>query len=98
MYETAQLMPRPASAQLSGELICYGRAVINLEWPLLETGQRPDLNPWGVQLFRTLRTVVPKTAAEQAAYSKIRIDGKNWTIRRPGNPGQYCSVVHLLPV
>ena len=88
MYETAQLMPRPASAQLSGELICYGRAVINLEWPLLETGQRPDLNPWGVQLFRTLRTVVPKTAAEQAAYSKIRIDGKNWTIRRPGNPGQ----------
>ena len=44
--------------------------MINLEWPLLETGQRPDLNPWGVQLFRTLRTVVPKTAAEQAAYSK----------------------------
>jgi hypothetical protein len=70
MYETAQLMPRPASAQLSGELICYGRAVINLEWPLLKTGQRPDLNPWGVQLFRTLQTVVPKTAAEQAAYSK----------------------------
>ena len=75
--KTAQLMPQPASAQLAGELICYGRAVINLEWPLLETGQRPDLNPWGVQLFRTLRTVVPKTAAEQAAYSKIRIDGKN---------------------
>jgi hypothetical protein len=70
MYETAQLMPRPASAQLSGELICYGRAVINLEWPLLETGHQPGLNPWGVQLFRTLQTVVPKTAAEQAAYSK----------------------------
>jgi len=70
MFETAQLMPRPASAQLSGELICYGRAVINVEWPLLETGQQPDLNPWGVQLFRTLRTVVAKTAAEQAAYSK----------------------------
>jgi hypothetical protein len=70
MYETAQLMPRPASARLSGELICYGRAVINLEWPLLQTGQRPDLNPWGVQLFRTLQTVAPKTAAEQAAYSK----------------------------
>lgn len=41
MYETAQLMPRPASAQLSGELICYGRAVIT------SSGRcsRPDSGP-----------------------------------------------------
>jgi hypothetical protein len=69
-YETAQLMPKPASAQLSGELVCYGRAVVSVEWPQLERGQRPSLNPWGVPLFRTIETVVPRTAVQQAAYSK----------------------------
>jgi hypothetical protein len=69
-YETAQLMPKTASPLLSGELICYGRAVVNVEWPLLEKGERPVANPWAVPLFRTLETVVPNTATEQAAYSK----------------------------
>jgi hypothetical protein len=69
-YETAQLMPRPSSGVLSGELTCYGRAVVNLEWPQLRAGQKPSLNPWGIQLFHTLQSVEPKSAAEQAAYSK----------------------------
>ena len=29
-----------------------------------------ELNPWGVALFETIRTVEPETAAEQAAYGK----------------------------
>ena len=33
-FETAQLLPRPASSRLSGELVCYGRAVVGIEWPL----------------------------------------------------------------
>jgi hypothetical protein len=28
------------------------------------------LNPWGLELFQTLRTVEPKTAVEQSAYDK----------------------------
>jgi hypothetical protein len=69
-YETAQLMPKPGSALLSGELICYGRAVVDMEWPQLRAGATLGPNPWGIQLFRTLQSVVPKTAVEQAAYSK----------------------------
>jgi hypothetical protein len=69
-FETAQLLPQPASAQLSGQLICYGRAVVGVEWPLLRSGHKPSFNPWGVPLFQTLTTVVPRTAAQQAAYSK----------------------------
>jgi hypothetical protein len=69
-YETAQLMPQPASRMLSGELICYGRAVVNIEWPELRAGSKPSLNPWAVPLFRTLASTVPKSASEQAAYSK----------------------------
>jgi hypothetical protein len=29
-----------------------------------------DLNPWSVELYRTLRKIDPQTAVEQAAYSK----------------------------
>src|SRR5262249_60295410 len=63
-------MPRSSSSRLSGELICYGRAVVGVEWPQLRAGSKPSINPWAVPLFRTLTTIDPKTAAQQAAYSK----------------------------
>src|SRR5215470_14116704 len=53
-YETAQLMPKPASALLSGELICYGRNVVYREWSQLRSGKQLGPNPWGVQMFSTL--------------------------------------------
>ena len=70
-FVTAQFLPKPASAQLSGELICYARDVVHQEWPAMESGTLGDeLNPWSVDTFHTLKTVEPKSASEQAAYSK----------------------------
>ena len=69
-FETAQLLPQPASAALSGQLVCYGRAVVGLEWPRLQAGEEPSFNPWGPRLFETVRGVVPRTPVEQAAYAK----------------------------
>jgi Protein of unknown function (DUF4239) len=70
-YETAQFMPADVRAELSGELVCYGRSVVSQEWPGTEGGAQGDLiNPWGAELFSTLRTVDPESPAEQAAYSK----------------------------
>src|SRR6478672_9011100 len=67
----AQFFPVAARAPLSGELVCYARAVIYQEWPKMEAGTLGDtVNPWGVATFRTLKTVEPKSASEQAAYSK----------------------------
>ena len=69
--ETAQLMPPAIRASLSGELVCYARAVVHQEWPRMERGTGSDeLNPWTVVMFRTLRTSEPRSASEQAAYSK----------------------------
>ena len=63
-FETAQLMPAGVRAQLSGELVCYARTVVNDEWPRMESGTLGDaVNPWGVTLFRTLQTVDPQTPA-----------------------------------
>jgi hypothetical protein len=69
--ETAQLMPLAIRASLSGELVCYARAVVHEEWPRMERGGRSDgLNAWTVAMFRTLEKSEPRRASEEAAYSK----------------------------
>jgi hypothetical protein len=70
-YQTVQFLPPAARERLGGELVCYGRAVIHQEWPRLANGTQGEaFNPWGVALFRTIKTVDPKTPAEQTAYDK----------------------------
>jgi hypothetical protein len=70
-FETAQLFPAAVRARLSGELVCYARTVIHQEWPQMQAGTLGDtVNPWGIATFRTLKTVEPRSASEQAAYAK----------------------------
>jgi Protein of unknown function (DUF4239) len=69
--ETAQFFPPGVRGELTGELVCYGRSVANAEWDRMRDGTQDDaINPWGVELFRTLQTVEPRTATEQSAYDK----------------------------
>jgi hypothetical protein len=68
-FETSQLMPPDVRTELSGELVCYGRFVVDQEWPAMQAGEASDaINPWSVALFRTLQTVDPEKASEQSAY------------------------------
>ena len=70
-FETVQFLPTPAREQLSGELVCYARSVVHQEWPRMKSGTLGNApNPWGVALFRSLRTTKPRSASEQAAFSK----------------------------
>jgi hypothetical protein len=67
--ETAQLLDSPEREELTGELVCYARSVVEVQWDRMEQGTLGEqLNPWGVEMFHTLQTVEPRTAAEQAAY------------------------------
>jgi hypothetical protein len=69
--ETAQFMPSAVRDRLTGQLVCYARAVVGVEWPAMQSGSLGDaFNPWGVPLFRTLQQADPKTVTEEAAYSK----------------------------
>jgi hypothetical protein len=69
--ENAQFFPRVARAELTAELVCYGRSVVNGEWERMRAGTLGDaINPWGVRLFRTFRGVQPRAATEQSAYDK----------------------------
>src|SRR3954464_3711576 len=70
-YEVAHLLPPAGGRRLAAELVCYARSVVHEEWPRMQDGTQTDaMNPWGVALFRTLRGIEPRTAPEQAAYSK----------------------------
>ena len=63
-FETVQFLPAPARERLSGELVCYARSVVHLEWPRMESGTLDDaLNPWGVAVFRSLRGTEPRSAS-----------------------------------
>ena len=70
-FETAQLLPAVVRDRMSGEMVCYARNVVHQEWPQMEAGQGGDtINPWSIALFRSLQLAEPKSASEQAAYSK----------------------------
>jgi hypothetical protein len=69
-FETAQFLPADVRRRLSGELVCYARNVISREWEQLETTGADAINPWGVALFRTLKTTEPRSSSEQSAYDK----------------------------
>ena len=69
--ETAQFFPTPVAAELSGELICYGRSVVHVEWQEAEGGNAVgDVNPWGVELFQTVRQFQPQTPVQESAFDK----------------------------
>ena len=70
-FETAQFLPADVRGRLSGDLVCYARAVVHREWPAMESGTLgEEVNPWGVEMFRTIRAVEPRSASEQTAYDK----------------------------
>ncbi|MGH8977157.1 MAG: hypothetical protein ACRDV7_03700 [Acidimicrobiia bacterium] len=69
--ETAQFFEAQPRDELTGALVCYARYVAGPEWDRLEDRSLGDqLNPWAGAMFRTLKTVEPQTASEEAAYSK----------------------------
>jgi hypothetical protein len=70
-YETAQFLPVGVRDRLSGEIVCYGRSVVDREWPQLEDGRAlGTINSWGLALFKTIKSTVPRTAAQETAYGK----------------------------
>ena len=70
-FETAQLFPVAVRARLSGNLVCYARDVVHREWPKMQSRTNDDqVNAWTLPMFRITKTVEPRSASEQAAYSK----------------------------
>ena len=70
--ETAQFFDPETTSQLTAGLVCYARSVAGVQWEKMEDGTIGDsLNPWGVELFRTIHDVVPASDTEQSAYDRF---------------------------
>ena len=70
-FETAQYFEDDLAAELTGQLVCYGRSVTGEEWDRLEAGTLGDgINPWGSVMFDTMQDVEPETNADQSAYDR----------------------------
>jgi hypothetical protein len=69
--ETAQFLPADTASALDGELVCYARSVVGPEWDAMADGELDStINPWGAEMFRTMKAADPQTAAEQSAYDR----------------------------
>ena len=69
--ETAQFFDEPVALELTSQLVCYARSVAGVQWDRMERGTLGEqINPWAADMFRTVRSVEPQTAAEQSAYDR----------------------------
>jgi hypothetical protein len=69
--ETAQFFEPATAAELTTLLVCYARSVAGVQWERMEDATIGEsLNPWAVEMFRTVRMVEPVTASEQSAYDR----------------------------
>jgi hypothetical protein len=70
-FETAQFLAPETRDRLSGEIICYGRSVVDTEWPEMQEGDLDDaINPWGIALFRTIQAADPSGTIQETAFAK----------------------------
>ena len=70
-FETAQFLAPDTRDRLAGQLVCYGRSVVHDEWPRMQSGDLGDaINPWAVELFRTIRASNPTTSSAETAFAK----------------------------
>ncbi|MBX5443438.1 MAG: hypothetical protein IRZ32_18165 [Solirubrobacteraceae bacterium] len=70
LFATAAIFPAAERDALQGELVCYARAVIALEWPAMRDGTSSDVvQDWVFQLHRTFAEAPASTNPKvDAAY------------------------------
>lgn len=55
LYSLTMFFPAQSRVQLQGDLVCYGRAVIHVEWPLMASGDSsPVVDGWVDRFDRDL--------------------------------------------
>jgi hypothetical protein len=72
LSRTAQFFPPDQRDPIEGVLICYGRAVIEDEWPAMKEGRRsPVVQIWVNRVQGALKQLQPETPAEEAALLQL---------------------------
>ena len=72
LSRTAQFFPPERRDPIEGSLTCYGRAVIDDEWPKMKEGERSQLVQTWVNRFQgDLKQLKPETPTEESAFLQL---------------------------
>jgi hypothetical protein len=67
----ASVFPPPTGDRLQGGLVCYGRAVVNDEWPAMEDGRSSELvESWVDRMHADFAAAAPQESRREAAYAQ----------------------------
>jgi hypothetical protein len=71
LHSVAAVFQPPASDRLQGDLVCYGRAVIDDEWPAMRKGRSSELvQSWIDRLGHEFAIADPHGARQETAYAQ----------------------------
>jgi hypothetical protein len=96
LNSVAKILPEPTSDRLRGDLVCYGRAVINDEWPAMRDGRPSELiESWIDRMHTDFAAAKPGDARQDAAYGQW-LDQE--AQRRDGRRARIAEATPTLPV
>jgi hypothetical protein len=72
VFETGDFLPADTGRALQGRVICYARAVVALDWPAMERGERsPQVDASAAAIEESLRGVRATDDAQKSALDEI---------------------------
>ncbi|HSD24341.1 MAG TPA: hypothetical protein VLB79_08460 [Solirubrobacterales bacterium] len=72
LSRTAEFFPAAERDSIEGVLVCYGRAVVDDEWPAMKDGDRsPVVQVWVNRFQGALKQLHPETPREEAAFLQL---------------------------
>jgi hypothetical protein len=93
LFRSADYFPRRDSREIQGDLVCYGQAVADQEWPAMGEGQDepvPAVEQWVVRLQDAYQRLPVRNLRAQAAFASIielrddRIDARRERLAQAG--------------
>ena len=83
MARTAALFPAAQRGRLQSDLVCYGRAVVNEEWPAMRNGNSSPLVDYWVGSYREeLGLLTVRSLRQQAAFQDLLAQAASRTTGR----------------
>jgi hypothetical protein len=83
MTRTAALFPAAQRDELSSDLVCYGRAVSNQEWPAMRRGRSSLVVDSRIAAYRTLFGRLDlRSSREQLAFQELLTEARDRTAGR----------------
>jgi Protein of unknown function (DUF4239) len=72
LTRSAAFFPEAERTVLAGEMICYGRAVIEHSWPAMKRGERSEVvQDWVDRFERSLRDLDTRSPEQEAVFLRI---------------------------